>query len=109
MASPQLQQIVDMLRARPVREEDWTNMELGRSGIEAAGQMFGPEAGTATEPLSANGIPAEWVRGPGADDSATIYFLHGGGYSIGSIASHRGLISRLSKASGASRLASRTP
>nr|ATZ76733.1 Lip142 [uncultured bacterium] len=105
MASPQLQQIVQMLRQRTASRETTTDLGVLRAGIEAGGQMFGPEAGTATEPLVIDGVPAEWITGPGATDAATIYYLHGGGHTIGSIASHRGLISRLSKASGARALA----
>lgn len=103
MASPQLKTITDMLKARGNRSE--LDITALRTGIEAAGQMFGPEQGTATEPVDAGGVPGEWIIGPDATDAATIYYLHGGGHTIGSIASHRGLISRLSKASGARALA----
>jgi acetyl esterase/lipase len=103
MASPQLETINQMLRSRPPRDE--LNIEEARAAIEQGGALFGPEAGTTNEAVDAGGVPAEWIRGPGAGEAATIYYLHGGGYTIGSIGSHRGLISRLSKASGARALA----
>jgi epsilon-lactone hydrolase len=98
MASSQLQTIIDMLTQRPPRRE--VNVEESRAAIEAGGALFGPEEGTVTEVADANRVPGEWITGPGATDAATLFYLHGGGYSIGSINSHRGLISRLSKASG---------
>ena len=53
------------------------------------------------EKVSAGGVPSEWFIPPGdsPSDRALIY-LHGGGYSVGSIDSHRDLVSRLSIASG---------
>jgi epsilon-lactone hydrolase len=51
-------------------------------------------------PLTLGGVPAEWVRAPGAREDATIFFLHGGGYVMGSLATHRALCARLSAAAG---------
>ena len=44
--------------------------------------------------------PAEWVLAPGADAARRILYLHGGGYCMGSPATHRNLTSRLSAATG---------
>jgi acetyl esterase/lipase len=52
------------------------------------------------EKVSAGGVPAEWFRGPDIDDSRVLLYLHGGGYSVGSIDSHRELVSRICVASG---------
>jgi len=52
------------------------------------------------EKVSAGGVPAEWFRAPEADDARVLLYLHGGGYSIGSIDSHRELVSRICIASG---------
>ncbi len=52
------------------------------------------------ESLRVNGIPAEWVIPSGAADNGSILYLHGGGYTIGSIKTHRSLVSYLSKAAG---------
>jgi acetyl esterase/lipase len=53
------------------------------------------------EPLQVGSVPAEWVTAPGADASRAILYLHGGGYAIGSISSHRELAARISRAAGA--------
>ena len=49
------------------------------------------------QPLSVDGVPAEWVKPPGADAGVLLY-LHGGGYALGSINTHRELIARLARA-----------
>ena len=54
----------------------------------------------AFEPLQANGIPSEWVIPGAAPDDGAILYLHGGGYTIGSIKTHRGMVSHISKAAG---------
>lgn len=53
------------------------------------------------EPVSIEGVHAEWFIPPGniPNDRALIYF-HGGGYSVGSIRSHRDVVSRLAIAAG---------
>jgi len=40
-------------------------------------------------------ISGEWITPPNASDSGAILFLHGGGYALGSVDSHRDVISRL--------------
>jgi monoterpene epsilon-lactone hydrolase len=53
------------------------------------------------EKVRAGGVPAEWFRPDGCDESRVLLYLHGGGYSIGSIDSHRDPVSRLCRAAGA--------
>jgi acetyl esterase/lipase len=50
--------------------------------------------------VDAGGVPAEWFRGEGSDESRVLLYLHGGGYSIGSIDVHREPVSRLCLAAG---------
>lgn len=55
--------------------------------------------------VSAGGIDAEWiVPGDAPADKAILYF-HGGGFRLGSVASHRDLIARIAEASGCRVLA----
>jgi acetyl esterase/lipase len=60
---------------------------------------------TTFEKVSANGVPAEWFRREDASRGPTILYLHGGGYGLGSIETHRDLIARICRASRASALA----
>lgn len=56
--------------------------------------------GTRTESVDVDGIPAEWISAPGADQKRVVLYLHGGAYTLGSLTSHRELVARLSAAAG---------
>ncbi|MEH6467337.1 MAG: alpha/beta hydrolase [Porticoccus sp.] len=51
-------------------------------------------------PINAEGIPAEWLDPPNPISGKVIIYLHGGGYVMGSPATHRSLVARLAKACG---------
>lgn len=99
MASPQLQNIIQMLRSLPQSERG--DYATARAAIDAAASWFPTPDDVALEPVDADGVPGEWIAAPGAAEDAVVYYLHGGGYTIGSINSHRSLISRISRAAGA--------
>ena len=50
--------------------------------------------------VQVDGVHAEWVEPSGENPQRTILYLHGGGYCICSIDTHRGLAARLAMASG---------
>ncbi|TRZ65291.1 MAG: alpha/beta hydrolase [Rhodocyclaceae bacterium] len=56
-------------------------------------------------PVDAAGVPAEWVRAPGADGARRTLYLHGGAYTFGSARSHRVITSRFSEITGGAVLA----
>lgn len=99
MVSPQLQNIIQMLRNAPLREDN--DFAVARTAIETTATVFPTPEDVVCEPVDADGVPAEWISAPGADAGTVVYYLHGGGYTIGSINSHRELVSRISRASGA--------
>ena len=55
---------------------------------------------TRLEHTEVAGVPAAWFRHDGGADDAVLYYLHGGGYSIGSIRTHGEMIARLCHAGG---------
>lgn len=55
--------------------------------------------------VEAGGVPAEWIAPPGIGTDRTILYLHGGGFRLGSLESHRDLMQRLALAAGARVLA----
>ena len=71
-----------------------------RQGMEAMTATTVLPEGTRCEPVDAAGVPAEWVHGPGADPHKVLLYLHGGGYVIGSIATHRALVARIAAEAG---------
>jgi epsilon-lactone hydrolase len=98
MASPQMQNILDLLKSRPVR--DGLSIEETRAGFEMLAQMFKPAADVKREAANADGVAGEWITVPESTDQVTIFYLHGGGYSIGSVNTHADLVSRIARATG---------
>jgi acetyl esterase/lipase len=49
-------------------------------------------------------VAAEWLDAPGARPDRAVLYLHGGGYVLGGVNSHRDMIARLSAAAGARAL-----
>ena len=103
MPSEQLQTIIQAIRSRPNLRG--APIEQRRAAFEAVTTFFPVPQDVKAEPVDAGGIAAEWIAAPGADASRVIYYLHGGGYAIGSINTHRQMISHLSRAAGARALA----
>jgi len=52
------------------------------------------------QPVSVNGVPAEWIATPNARKERAILHMHGGGYYTGSLDTHREFASRLARAAG---------
>jgi epsilon-lactone hydrolase len=48
----------------------------------------------------AAGVPAYWLAPPGVAADRVLVYLHGGGYSLGSLRSHGELAARLGRAAG---------
>lgn len=71
-----------------------------REAYDGLGAIFPPAADVTLEAVNANGVPAEWSSTPGAARDRVIMYVHGGGYVIGSIKSHRHLVTELGRAAG---------
>jgi monoterpene epsilon-lactone hydrolase len=99
MSQQQLQQLIQMLKAQPI--EPNAPLAETRAGFEQMAGMFPIDADVKCEPVNAGGVKSEWVTAPGADAGRAILYLHGGGYVIGSINTHRTLAARLSRAAKA--------
>lgn len=53
--------------------------------------------GVHLERIKLEGMSAEWVRPTGADARRVLLYLHGGGYVLGSLNTHRSLVGTLAK------------
>ncbi len=60
--------------------------------------------GVQVTPVSAGGIPAEWIVAQGASSRHRIVFLHGGGWVGGTLAAYRAMAAETARASRASVL-----
>ena len=97
MASPQLQQALDMFKemgAQMAEAKDINDMRAIMIEAQAP-------AGVTCTPVEAGGVSAEWSVADGADQGKVILYVHGGGYVMGSAGSHRDMTGRLSQAAGA--------
>lgn len=95
--------VIAQIRAVYGRWDRATPVETMRQDWE---HLFRPRA--ATMPLhkvDAGGVPGEWITACEQPTERAILFLHGGGFRLGSIDSHRDLVQRLSRAAEARVLA----
>jgi acetyl esterase/lipase len=100
MASQQLEAIVKILRSQPNRPAQLNPQET-RANFEAMTNWLRGKDDTKREKVTAKGVPGEWITNDESSDAATLYYLHGGGYSIGSVNTHATMISQIARAAKA--------
>jgi acetyl esterase/lipase len=111
--SPELDRVIGMIKARAqtvrkTTDEDRASYENMLASMPMADDID-------TERVGAGGVPAEWIRAPGAQSDRVMLYFHGGGYVVGSMRTHRTMLSHISRASGFAvlgldyRLAPETP
>lgn len=109
MASPESKKLLELLWKNYPGPSSYEKMKdkVGkmRANFAVTTRNFTAPADTLVEALDVDGVAAEWVSAPGVDQDRVLLYLHGGGYVIGSLDSHRGLIARLSKAANCRALA----
>ena len=104
MPSPQLQSVISILKNLPLEGRE-IPIEQSRVAFDAISNMFVLASDVTREAVDVDGTPGEWISVTSAPGDTVILYLHGGGYVIGSINSHRELISRIARAAGARALA----
>ena len=102
MASPELQTIIGKLRVLP--SPVGVSPTERRAGFEAFAS-FPVDADVECSLAMAATVRAEWIRPPNVRRDGAILYLHGGGYMIGSINTHRAMIAGIARASGLQALA----
>lgn len=95
MASPQLQQVIEAIKSLAgmasgsrIEELRATNEQMARPA----------EPDITSDPVVVNGVNAAWISAPGAADDKAVLYLHGGGYIMGSLNTHRDMMGRISRA-----------
>jgi len=81
--------------ASRVRSDDYRQR---RRDMDAGFLQYGIARDVAVEPVTANGVRAEWTSTPRDDRDAALLYVHGGGYVIGSLDSHRHMVSEAGRA-----------
>ena len=84
MPSPQLNEVLHRLEMRRqagggVRPD----VDERRAGMDEFFGSLGAASGASVDPVSAGGVPAEWVSAPDAEAVRAVLYLHGGGYVVG--------------------------
>lgn len=98
MTAQELESLVGLLTSRPKPPNP--TPELLRERFDKLADFLPGPADVVSQPVDADGVAGEFISAPGADASRCIYYLHGGGYVIGNVNTHRVLAYDLSKASG---------
>jgi len=79
----------------------WSPVRLQRRWLELLTAPTPAADGVAIRPAQLAGRPAEVLQPADGDPSRTLLHLHGGGFTIGSLATHRSLATHLAAATGA--------
>ena len=117
--NPQLDRVIQMIKertagvrgnwARPYSSvfRGWArlaevrrNVDEDRLSFEKMTSEFPLPEDVETERVGVDGVAGEWIVAPGAPEDRVLLYLHGGGYVIGSVRTHRAMISRISRAGG---------
>jgi monoterpene epsilon-lactone hydrolase len=81
--------------ASRVRSDDYRQR---RRDMDASFLQYGIARDVTVEPVTANGVRAEWTSTPQDNRDAALLYVHGGGYVLGSLDSHRHLVSEAGRA-----------
>lgn len=101
MNDPEIVAIRQIIASRPRA----TELAQMRRDIDARGMAFGLASDVVVDKVSAGGVPSEWTATPDARADSVILYLHGGGYVIGSLDSHRHVAAEVGRAAGVRTLA----
>ena len=95
----QIDKVKTLIRDRTARAE--LPLDERRTLMDRNVQVFPLPADVRVEPADLGGLAAEWAIPGKADPGRALLYFHGGGYVIGSPASHRHLTGRLAIAARA--------
>ena len=71
-----------------------------RRALETRARLVGVPKGTEVREVDAGGVKAEWVSAPDSAADRVVLYLHGGGFALGSLATHRNIAARLAARAG---------
>ena len=102
MSQQQLDKLLAIFAKQPTLGA--LSIEEERTNLDEGGARFKVPDDVTLEPVDVDGVPGEFLIAPGASADKVVLYLHGGGYAIGSIKSHRYLMQNISRHSGAKTL-----
>ena len=102
MPSDAYKKLEAMLRKRPDVID--APVQAWRDQVDKTPTLFTFPEDVAREAVDAGGIDGEWLTPQHCDPERIVLYLHGGGYCVGSIASHRHLAALTARAANARAL-----
>lgn len=102
MAGPEIVKLKRILREKALPPGANITLEQRRKGMEKVAFKVADDVGV--EHVMVAGRAAEWLRAPGTQPGRAILYLHGGGYVMGSLNTHRSLGGEISRAAQAAVL-----
>jgi len=96
MPSREFEELLIQARSNPIDPRK-SLVEL-RQGFDAMGLALAPPEDASFVQVDADGVKAEWTRVPESDDTAVLFYLHGGGYIMGSPAGYRDFVAQICRA-----------
>ena len=99
MPSKELEKVLKMIMERDLKGD--RTIEEMRADSEEWASQFPIAPNTVCESIKIGNIDAEWVFNSKAKINRVVLYLHGGGYLLGSINTHRALASDISQISDA--------
>lgn len=98
MVSKGLERLINMFRQQE-KVAIKKRVEDGRAVFEQFAPMFQIPKDVKIDNVDVSGVPAVWISTPEAVKENVVLYLHGGGYIIGSINTHKEFGSRISRVS----------
>ena len=101
MPSEEYYQVVEARRSAAAGMiEGELTIEQQREAMEQSRFNFPLQDDVTLTTVDANGVPGEWTMLPDSDPNRRLLYLHGGGYMMGSIKTHRRLVADICRAAG---------
>ncbi|BCJ30013.1 alpha/beta hydrolase fold domain-containing protein [Actinocatenispora sera] len=102
MPSAEMRGLIERFR---VRKRDRAGqpparLDQAREAFAPAGEIHPIPTDVRVTPVDADGVSAYWLDPPGVATDRVLLFVHGGGFSRGSLRSHGELAARLGRAAG---------
>jgi len=102
MPSPEMREVISELRQRQQARAGQAPppLDQARAAFAPADRVHPLPGDVRVTEVTAAGVPACWLSAPGVAPGRVLLFVHGGGYSLGSLRSHGELAARLGRAAG---------
>jgi monoterpene epsilon-lactone hydrolase len=97
-----MQNVIDLLTQRKATRasQRTRTLEEIRAAFAPAGELHPMPVDVTVTAVDADGVPAHWLMTPEANPHRVLLYLHGGGYTLGSLRSHGELAARIGRAAG---------